>query len=74
MKKFKYLYTDGCSHTAGGGMEKWKMDIINCYKEKYNIDIKNHRDCAWPKLLATKLNLKSPYFLPKLKILNLFIR
>ena len=34
------------------------MDIINCYKEKYNIDIKNHRDCAWPKLLATKLNLK----------------
>ena len=58
MKKFKYLYTDGCSHTAGGGMENWKMDIINCYKEKYNIDIKHHRDCAWPKLLATKLNLK----------------
>lgn len=58
MKKFKYLYTNGCSHTAGGGMEEWKNEVVNAYSEKFGIKITNKRELAWPKLLADKLGLK----------------
>ena len=54
----KYLYTDGCSHTAGGGMEIWKNSVINAYKEMHDITLWNERDVAWPKLLANHLKLK----------------
>ena len=53
----KYLYTDGCSHTAGGGLEPWKIDVVNAYIEKYNIRITNERDWAWPRLLNNHLGL-----------------
>jgi hypothetical protein len=58
MKKYKYLYVNGSSFTAGGGFEPIKDYVLKFYKETYNVEWKNEREIAWPKLLADKLGLE----------------
>jgi hypothetical protein len=58
MRKYDYLYVNGSSFTAGGGLEPFKKNLMKFYKEKYGVEWKSERDVAWPKLLADKLGLE----------------
>lgn len=53
---FNKIYANGCSFTCAGGLH-WDR-VKKVYKEKLNIDIKNHMDYAYPNVLAKKLNVK----------------
>jgi hypothetical protein len=57
MKKYNYLYVNGSSFTAGGGLEPKKDDLRSYYKTHYNLEWKSERDISWPKLLADKLGV-----------------
>ena len=57
MKKYKYLYVNGSSFTAGGGLEPIKDNVKKAYKELFGLEWKHERDVAWPKLLAKQLGL-----------------
>lgn len=50
-----YLYTNGCSWTAGGGLEKYTT-AYSKYKNK-GISWDNQRDINWPKLLSKNFNI-----------------
>lgn len=51
-----YLYTNGCSWTAGGGLEKYTT-AYSKYKTK-GINWEHQRDINWPKIISKELNLK----------------
>lgn len=53
--EFNKIYANGCSFTCGGGLH-WDT-TKKLYKEKFNIDIKNHLDYAYPNVLGDKLNI-----------------
>ena len=55
MKK-NYLYTNGCSWTAGGGLETYGVSY-KFYKQR-GMSWNTHRDINWPKKLSQKLNLQ----------------
>jgi hypothetical protein len=44
MKKYNYLYVNGSSFTAGGGLEPKKDDLRSYYKTHYNLEWKSERD------------------------------
>lgn len=54
--KEKFLYINGCSWTAGGGLETYGV----CYKYYKTIGMSwnTHRDVNWPKKLSQKLDLQ----------------
>jgi hypothetical protein len=52
---FEKIYANGCSFTCAGGLH-WDR-VKKVYKEKLNIDIKNHIDYAYPNVLAKKLGI-----------------
>lgn len=50
-----FLYVNGCSHTAGGGLYE---DLIkNAYKEKFSISWESERDVTFSKYVADYFNL-----------------
>lgn len=46
LKRFKRVYVNGCSLTAGSGLED--QGVKNKYKEKYNIEYKHEKDLTYP--------------------------
>lgn len=54
--EFNKIYANGCSFTCAGGLH-WDA-TKKFYKEKLNIDIKNHLDYSYPNLLAKKFNVR----------------
>ena len=60
------IYSNGCSHTAGGGLEidrvldsDTSIFVRDVYKEKYGIHWNKQEDITFCKKLADKLNCKS---------------
>jgi hypothetical protein len=51
----KKIYVSGGSQCIAGGF--MHDDVKKIYKEKFNIDIKNHLDFAYPNILAKKLDV-----------------
>ena len=56
--KYKYLYTNGCSFTAGGGLDSWKMDVKETYMTEYDVVWDSEKDINWPAVLAKKSGLE----------------
>jgi hypothetical protein len=56
--KYKYLYTNGCSFTAGGGLDSWKMDVKEAYMTTYDVVWDSEKDINWPAVLAKKSGLE----------------
>jgi len=56
--KYKYLYTNGCSFTAGGGLDSWKMDVKEAYLTKYDVVWDSEKHINWPAVLAKKSGLE----------------
>jgi hypothetical protein len=56
--KYKYLYTNGCSFTAGGGLDSWKLDVKHAYMEKYKANWDSEREVTWPTKTAKLLELQ----------------
>ena len=56
--KYKYLYTNGCSFTAGGGLDSWKLDVKQAYMEKYKAIWDSEREVKWPTNAAKFLELE----------------
>jgi hypothetical protein len=54
-RKYRYIYFNGCSHTAGGSLND--NIVIQKYKELYNIEWKNEREITYPKYVSDYLNL-----------------
>jgi hypothetical protein len=55
MEMIKKIYVSGGSQCIAGGF--MHDDVKKIYKEKFNIDIKNHLDFAYPNILAKKLDV-----------------
>lgn len=54
----KNLYCNGCSTMCGGGLEIVNKELLQYYKERYNVEWNSERDIMWPKLVADKMELK----------------
>ncbi len=54
--KYKTLYVNGSSLTAGGGLGN--SDIKEEYKRLYGVEWNNEKDVTYPKYLADKFNMK----------------
>jgi hypothetical protein len=54
--KFNTIYTNGCSHTAGGGLDS--NNVKNLYKELHGISWGSERDVTYPKRLSNHFNCK----------------
>lgn len=55
-KKFSTIYTNGCSHTAGGGLDSYNTKKL--YKELHGISWGSERDVTYPKRLSNHFNCK----------------
>lgn len=61
-KGYTFFYTNGTSHTKGGGLEEpairpeWYAH--QKYKEKYNVTWNNRDEINWPARLSQKLGIK----------------
>jgi hypothetical protein len=60
----KKIYCNGCSHSAGGGLENQHilrngMSIVEYYNSKYNISWENINDVLYSSVLSHKLNAES---------------
>lgn len=51
--EFNKIYVNGCSFSCGGGFN-WD-DVKQIYKSHLNIEILNHSDVSYPKLIAQEL-------------------
>jgi hypothetical protein len=49
------LYVNGCSHTAGGGLDS--QDIKNRYQKIYDVTWVNEKDITYPKYVADYFNI-----------------
>lgn len=56
MNMINKMYVNGCSHTAGGGLDS--QDIKNKYKEIYGVTWTNEKDITYPKYVADYLNME----------------
>lgn len=50
LKRFKRIYVNGCSLTAGSGLES--NDVKRRYKELHNIEYQHEKDLTYPKYLG----------------------
>lgn len=60
-EKYKYFYTNGCSHVEGGGLEEesiTKQSVIPIYKKKYNVTWNNRSEVNFGKRLEEIINVK----------------
>jgi phosphopantetheine adenylyltransferase len=60
MKKFSLLYTNGSSHTKGGGLEEPLRREDSClplYEKKYNTTWNNRDEVSWPSRLANMMDI-----------------
>ena len=57
-KKYKYLYTNGSSFTAGGGLEIQKGEIQKFFFEEQGLHWDDPREVAYPRRLADKLGVE----------------
>lgn len=60
MKKFKLLYTNGSSHTKGGGLEEPKRRDDSClplYEKKYSVTWNDRDEINWPARLSNLMNV-----------------
>lgn len=58
------IYCNGCSHSAGGGLEinrilKNKSNIVDYYSSKYNVQWENTNEILYSTILSNKLNIES---------------
>jgi hypothetical protein len=51
-----FLYINGCSHTAGGGL--YETSIKDEYKKLYNLEWGNEREITYSRYVADYFNLK----------------
>jgi len=61
MKKFKLLYTNGSSHTKGGGLEEPKRryddSCLPLYEKKYGVTWNDRDEINWPARLSNLMNV-----------------
>ena len=55
-KKFSTIYTNGCSHTAGGGL--YDQRIKTLYNDLHGIKWESEREVTYPKRLSNHFNCK----------------
>lgn len=55
-RKYKYIYFNGCSHTAGGSLNN--EEIKKKYKELHNVEYEKERDITYPKYVSDYFNLE----------------
>lgn len=58
------IYCNGCSHSAGGGLEinrnlKNGLNIIDYYTSKYNVQWQNVNEVLYSTIISNKLNIES---------------
>lgn len=58
------IYCNGCSHSAGGGLEvnrtlKNKLNIVDYYSSKYNVHWQNVNEILYSTIISNKLNIES---------------
>jgi len=57
---YKYFYTNGCSHTEGGGLEEESItnnSVIPFYEKNYNITWKNRKQVNFASRLSKIINI-----------------
>lgn len=52
---YKKLYVNGCSHTAGGGLDSGNVKKL--YKEFYDVTWDKEKEITYPKYVAEKLDI-----------------
>lgn len=61
-KGYEFFYTNGTSHTKGGGLEEPAIrpgwNAIEKYKAKYNVSWNKRDEVNWPTRLSQKLGIK----------------
>ncbi len=57
-KKYHFFYTNGSSHTKGGGFESLNRNIIDGYKNLYDIDVPGVKQVNWADRLSKLLQIK----------------
>lgn len=58
------IYCNGCSHSAGGGLEinrtlKNKLNIVDYYTSRYNVHWQNVNEILYSTIISTNLNIES---------------
>lgn len=60
-KGYEFFYTNGTSHTKGGGLEEPKIrpnwNVLNSYKQKYGVSWKTRSEVNWPTRLSNILDI-----------------
>lgn len=61
MKQYEFFYTNGSSHTKGGGFEEPKIrptsTVMDSYNKKYGVTWKNRDEVNWATRLANNLQI-----------------
>ena len=60
-KGYEFFYTNGSSHTKGGGLEEPTLrngwPVLKKYQEKYNVSWNNRDEVCWPTRLSENLGI-----------------